>query len=100
MHLILGLNSTASNILNLFVIKDNNLVPFFFIYMALVITAGSCFTIWLADLITQYGIGNGSSMIIGAGIITQIPVMIGTLTSKYLDESVVNAANVDRKSVV
>ena len=90
--LILGLNSTASNILNLFVIKDNNLVPFFFIYMALVITAGSCFTVWIADLITQYGIGNGSSMIIGVGIITQIPVMIGALSQKYL--TTVNAENV------
>ena len=92
--LILGLNTTAQNILDIFVIKDNSLVPLFFIYMALVITAGSCFTVWIADLITQYGVGNGSSMIIGAGIITQIPVMIGTLTTKYLDESVVNAANV------
>ena len=92
--LILGLNATAENILDIFVIKDSNLIPLFFIYMSLVITAGSCFTVWIADLITQYGVGNGSSMIIGAGIVTQIPVMIGTLTTKYLDESVVNAANV------
>ena len=92
--LILGLNATAENILDIFVIKDKSLIPLFFIYMSLVITAGSCFTVWIADLITQYGVGNGSSMIIGAGIVTQIPVMIGTLTAKYLDESVVNAANV------
>ena len=60
--------------------------------MALVVTAGSCFTVWIADLITQYGLGNGSSMIIGAGIITQIPAMIAALNTKYLTE--VNAANV------
>ena len=90
--LILGLNATAENILDIFVIQDKQLLPLFFIYMALVVTAGSCFTVWIADLITQYGIGNGSSMIIGAGIITQIPAMIATLNTKYLTE--VNAANV------
>ena len=54
--------------------------------MALVITAGSCFTVWIADLITQYGVGNGSSMIIGAGIISQIPAMIAALDAQYLQE--------------
>ena len=90
--LILGLNSTASNIFNIYIVEDSHLAPLFYIYMALTITAGSCFTVWLADLITQYGIGNGSSMIIGVGIITQIPVMIAALTSKYL--TTVNAENV------
>ena len=90
--LILGLNTTAENILDIFVIQQKELLPLFFIYMALVVTAGSCFTVWIADLITQYGIGNGSSMIIGAGIITQIPAMIAALNTKYLTE--VNAANV------
>ena len=65
---------------------------FTYVYMALVVTAGSCFTIWIADLITQYGVGNGSSMIIAAGIITQIPAMIAKLDEKYLTE--VNASNV------
>lgn len=55
-----------------------------YLFVALVITAGSCFTIWIADLITQYGIGNGSSLIIGAGIITQIPVMILELNTIFL----------------
>ena len=90
--LILGLNATAENILDIFVIQDRELLPLFFIYMALVVTAGSCFTVWIADLITQYGVGNGSSMIIGAGIISQIPAMIAALNTQYLTE--VNAKNV------
>jgi preprotein translocase subunit SecY len=90
--LIFGLSSTAENILDIFVIKDHNLLPFYYIYMALVITAGSCFTVWIADLITQYGIGNGSSMIIGAGIITQIPAMFAALNQEYLTD--VTAGNV------
>ena len=52
--------------------------------MAVVVTAGSAFTMWLADLITRHGIGNGSSMIISAGIISSIPTMFVTLSNKYL----------------
>ena len=84
--LLLGLSDTPGNILNASYFPYPNLYPLFFIYMALVITAGSCFTVWIADLITQYGIGNGSSMIIGAGMITLIPVMIAKLDAKYLEE--------------
>lgn len=57
---------------------------FLYIYMAVVITAGSAFTMWLADIITKHGIGNGSSMIICAGIVSSIPNMFSTLYSSYL----------------
>lgn len=90
--LIFGLNSTAGNVFEISVVEYRNLYPLFYIYMALVITAGSCFTVWLADLITQYGVGNGSSMIIAAGIITQIPAMFAALHTKYWTE--VTAGNV------
>ena len=52
--------------------------------MALVVTAGSAFAIWLADLITAKGVGNGSSILIGVGVLTSIPIMITTLSDKYL----------------
>ena len=57
---------------------------YLYIYMAIVITAGSAFTMWLADIITKHGIGNGSSMIICAGIVSSIPNMFSTLYSSYL----------------
>lgn len=45
---------------------------------ALVMTAGTSFCLWLGDQITKKGIGNGSSMIILAGIIQSMPsVFIG-----------------------
>ena len=90
--LILGMNATAENIFHISVIQDQNLMPFYYIFMALVVTAGSCFTVWIADLITQYGVGNGSSMIIGAGIVSQIPAMFVALDQQFLTE--VNAGNV------
>lgn len=44
-----------------------------FIYVSLILTAGTAVLMWLADLITKRGIGNGVSMIILAGIISQLP---------------------------
>lgn len=44
-----------------------------YMYIAIVFTAGSLFTLWLADQISVYGIGNGTSMIIFAGIIADLP---------------------------
>lgn len=82
--IIFSLGSKPENILGNSLIKYQNAYWVFYIYMAVVITAGSAFTMWLADLITRHGIGNGSSMIIAAGIITSIPKMFTTLYSKYL----------------
>lgn len=39
----------------------------------LILMAGSFLTLWLADLISEFGIGNGTSMIIFAGIVASIP---------------------------
>nr|WP_072514751.1 preprotein translocase subunit SecY [Ndongobacter massiliensis] len=39
----------------------------------LVMVAGAQFVVWLGDLITEHGIGNGTSMIIFVGIIANMP---------------------------
>ena len=39
----------------------------------LVMTAGTCFLIWIGDQITQKGLGNGMSLLIMAGIIQSMP---------------------------
>ena len=82
--IIFGLGSKPENVLGNSLIKYQNLYWLFYIYMAIVITAGSAFTMWIADLITRHGAGNGSSMIIAAGIISSIPKMFETLSTKYL----------------
>ena len=43
--------------------------------------AGSSFVMWMGEQITEFGIGNGISMILFANIISGIPGMIGTLFS-------------------
>ena len=53
------------------------------IWAALVIIvsfiAGSSFLMWLGEQATEFGIGNGISMILFAGIISRVPNMISTL---------------------
>jgi preprotein translocase subunit SecY len=50
----------------------------------LVMTAGTMFAIWLGELISEYGIrGQGLSLVIFAGIVSQIPHNIGIL---WLDQ--------------
>lgn len=89
--LLFGLGSRPDNILKYDVLNDKDLFWLFYIYMAIVMTAGSAFTMWLADLITRHGVGNGSSMIITAGIVTSIPSMFTTLWSKYITSGVTAA---------
>ena len=86
--LLFGLGTRPENILKADVLIDKDMFWLFYIYMAIVITAGSAFVMWLADLITRHGIGNGSSMIIVAGIVTSIPSMFTLLWSKYISDGV------------
>lgn len=48
---------------------------FEYLYIATVLTGGTAFLLWLGDQITQKGIGNGTSLIIMAGIIATLPQM-------------------------
>lgn len=47
------------------------------ISMIVAMTAGTMFLVWLGELITEYGIGNGVSLIIFAGIVCTLPQLIG-----------------------
>jgi len=47
----------------------------------LAFTAGSALVMWLGEQISEFGIGNGISMILFANIISGIPSMIGNLFS-------------------
>lgn len=52
--------------------------PIEYLYISTVLTAGTAFLLWLGDQITQKGIGNGTSLIIMAGIIATLPQMFAT----------------------
>ena len=43
------------------------------------LTAGTMFAIWLGELIDEQGIGNGISLIIFSGIVSEVPARVGEL---------------------
>ena len=55
-----------------------NGTAFEYLYVAVILTAGTAFCLWLGDQITQKGIGNGISLMIMAGIIATLPTMFQT----------------------
>ncbi|HHZ18582.1 MAG TPA: preprotein translocase subunit SecY [Acholeplasmataceae bacterium] len=57
---------------------------FTYVYLALVMTAGTAFVLWLGEKITAKGIGNGTSMFIVAGIVAGFPQMINDLIGTYI----------------
>lgn len=50
-------------------------------------TAGAILLMWLGELITEQGIGNGISLLIFAGIISQVPSILSTLFSGLFETS-------------
>src|SRR5690606_16284127 len=50
--------------------------PSFFnlILIIVTLTAGTAFLMWLGERITEYGIGNGISLLIFTGIIAELPI--------------------------
>lgn len=49
-------------------------------------TAGAVLLMWLGELITEYGIGNGISLLIFAGIVSRVPVVL-TQTVSIVDQT-------------
>jgi len=45
----------------------------------LIVTAGALLLVWLGELISEFGVGNGISLIIFAGIVSRLPTNIGQL---------------------
>jgi preprotein translocase subunit SecY len=52
------------------------------VIVILSLTAGAIFCMWLGELITEYGIGNGASLIIMAGIITDMPSALAQMVGR------------------
>jgi len=71
--------------LNLLISQEviSRLGPIDFIRNILVVTAGSMFLMWLGELITEYKVGNGISLIIFAGIISGWPINLRSAILSY-----------------
>ena len=56
---------------------------FDFITTVIIITAGSVLVMWIGELITEFGIGNGISFIVFAGIVVNIPTIMSQVIISY-----------------
>ncbi len=56
-----------------------NLTVWSMIINIVVIIAGSVFLMWIGELVTEFGIGNGLSLIIFAGIVANLPSTVAQL---------------------
>jgi preprotein translocase subunit SecY len=66
------------------------LSPLSLLAMIVTMTAGTVFLMWLGELISQYGIGNGISLLIFAGIVGRFPVAFGQTAAVASGENVFN----------
>lgn len=66
---------------------NNDLLSVFVI--AIILTAGTCLLMWIGEQITAYGIGNGISLIIFAGIVARLPDGLHTIY-QYIQTGTIN----------
>ena len=66
------------SLVNSYGLVNGGSLPGFWVGLVIVIsfTAGSAFLMWLGEQITEFGIGNGISIILFAGIVSRFPRMV------------------------
>jgi preprotein translocase subunit SecY len=85
-----NLHAIQSGELNLF--SASTFLPTFATLVTL--TTGTVFLVWLGEVITENGIGNGISLIIFAGIISRLPSDVGNLFISTSNGGVSNTGNI------
>ncbi len=59
------------------------LTPLAFATSVIVIAAGAILVMWIGELITEFGVGNGVSLLIFAGIVSRIPSALSQLAFSF-----------------
>ena len=85
-----NLHAIQAGQLNLF--SATSFLPTFATLVTL--TAGTVFLVWLGEVITENGIGNGISLIIFAGIVSRLPSDVGNLFISTSNGGVSNTSNI------
>lgn len=57
--------------------------PFQWFLTLLAVAAGTMLIMWIGEIISEYGLGNGVSLVIFAGIVAQLPNSLGSLVQLY-----------------
>lgn len=88
MTVVLGLIQATGLTIGLFrrAIVDQS--PFTMIVIIAVLTAGTTFLMWLGEKINEFGVGNGISLIIFAGIVARIPSTVRGIATQVSEGAV------------
>ncbi|MFJ7978523.1 preprotein translocase subunit SecY [Peribacillus sp. JNUCC 23] len=81
----LGMSYGFNNMSNGMLIKNAGVSTYLLI--ALVLTAGTAFLLWLGELITSKGVGNGISIIIFAGIVAGMPTTANQIFAQQFEDA-------------
>lgn len=75
-------------------LRNQNIIttvnPFAILTMVVTMTAGTILAMWFGEMITEYGVGNGISLLIFAGIVGRLPVALGRAATTVTAERVTN----------
>ena len=82
--LIMGLSYYVM-LRNYQLLATNDIFPYAFVII-IAFTAGSAFVMWLGEQITEFGIGNGISVILFANIICRIPNAAYTMGTELISD--------------
>ena len=84
-----------------FMNANNQLTFFWGLTSVLIMTCGSVFLMWLGEQIDEYGIGNGISLLIMAGIVAQMPPALnGFLGNASLSLQGTSGGNVGLEKII
>jgi preprotein translocase subunit SecY len=73
----------SSNLVQPMFLQSAPQTTIFFVVGITTLTAGSLFLMWLGEQIDKYGIGNGVSIILTAGILSRMPNAIGWVVENF-----------------
>ena len=65
-----------------------NLSNYEFAVTLVTVVAGAVLVMWIGELLTEFGIGNGISLIVFAGIVVNIPTLLGQLIQTFTVDQV------------
>ena len=89
-----------------FMIKRYNLLatdaPGIWAALVIIVTliAGSSFVMWMGEQVNEFGVGNGISIILFAGILARVPSMISGMIDGVRNWSAINAGTLTLESLV
>ena len=71
------------------ILSDTGIWPALVIVVSLI--AGSSFVMWMGEQVTEFGVGNGISIILFAGIVSRVPSMVSSMVQGVSRWSAINS---------